>query len=125
MRIPVGQEVRPMSSPAPLDTAGRALAVWQTTRPWLWAVVVAFGGALLSAFGVGFSQVRHLDQVPGTYAQATFIAISALVGLAVMWRTKPSLGDYGFRSPLHLDRALWLLPLFAVPLILLAFTKVA
>jgi len=120
MRIPVGLESRPMSPPAPSDTAGRPLAMWQTKRPWLWAILVGIGGTLLTVFGVGFSQVRHLDPVSATYAQAAFVGLSALVGLAVMWRTRPSLAEYGFRSPKHLDRTLWLLPLFALPVVLVA-----
>ena len=109
-----------MSSPTASDGAGRPLATWQTKRPWLWAILVGIGGTLLTAFGVGFSQVRHLDPVAATYAQAAFIALSAVLGLAVMWRTRPSLAEYGLRSPRHLDRALWLLPLFSVPVTLVA-----
>ena len=107
------------------DFAARPLATWQTRRPWLWAVLVGVAGTVLTAFGVGFSQVRHLDPVAAVYTQAAFVALSALVGLAVMWRTKPSLAEYGFRSPLHVDRALWVLPLFAVPVVLVAFSGIS
>jgi len=90
----------------------------------VWAILVGIGGTLLTVFGVGFSQVRHLDPVASTYTQAAFVALSAVLGLAVMWRTRPSLADYGFRRPLHLDRALWLLPLFAVPVVLVALAGI-
>ena len=109
-----------MPSPTTSDGAGRPLATWQTKRPWLWAILVGIGGTLLTAFGIGFSQVRHLDPVAATYAQSAFIALSAVLGLAVMWRTRPSLADYGLRSPKRLDGALWLLPMFSVPVILVA-----
>jgi membrane protease YdiL (CAAX protease family) len=113
-----------MSLSAASDDVGRPLATWQTKRPWLWAILVGIGGTVLTAFGVGFSQARHLDPVSATYAQAAFVGLSALVGLAVMWRTRPSLAEYGFRSPLHLDRALWLLPLFAVPVVVVALVGI-
>lgn len=125
MRIPAGLESHPTSPQAPADSAGRPLATWQAKRPWLWAVLVGIGGTILTAFGVGFSQVRHLDPVSATYAQAAFVGLSALVGLAVMWRTKPSLTEYGFRSPVHLDRALGLLPLLAVPVVLVAVVGIS
>src|SRR5664280_741449 len=118
MRIPVEPEDRPVPRPTVSDCAARPLATWQTKRPWVWAILVGIGGALLTVFGVGFSQVRHLDPVASTYTQAAFVALSAVLGLTVMWRTRPSLADYGFRRPLHLDRTLWLLPLLAVPLVL-------
>lgn len=102
----------------------RPLATWQTRAPWLWAIVLGIGGTLLTAFGSGYSQVRQLDPLSATYAQSVFIALSALVGLAVMWRTRPSLAAYGFRRPRHLDRALWLLPLAALPVILVGFVGV-
>jgi len=120
MRIPAGLESRPTSPPAATDSAGRPLATWQTRRPWLWAVLIGIGGTILTAFGVGFSQVRQLDPLSATYAQAAFVGLSALAGLAVMLWTRPSLAEYGFRSPVHLDRALGLLPLLAVPVVLVA-----
>lgn len=124
MRIPVEVDAIPTLSTG-VDYAARPLATWQSRRPWLWAVLVGLGGTLLTAIGVGFSQVRHLDPVPATYAQAAFVALSAVLGLAVMWRTTPSLAEYGLRSPVHIDRALWLVPLFAVPVILVAFAGVS
>ena len=124
MRIPVEQASHPLSPPTAADSAGRPLAIWRTTRPWLWAILIGISGTLLTAFGSGFSQVRHLDVLSATYTQAAFIGLSALVGVVVMWRTQPSLADYGFRSPLHLDRALWLLPLVAVPVVLVAIVGI-
>jgi len=124
MRIPVEFEDRQVPPPTVSDGAARPLATWQTKRPWVWAILVGIGGALLTVFGVGFSQVRHLDPVASTYTQAAFVALSAVLGLAVMWRTRPSLADYGFRRPLHLDRALWLLPLLAVPVVLVALAGI-
>ncbi|WP_051215385.1 CPBP family intramembrane glutamic endopeptidase [Granulicoccus phenolivorans] len=98
------------------------LATWDTKHPWLWAIALAFGGTLLTAFGVGFTQTRQLDQPAATYTQAGFVALSALVGLLIMWRTRPTLAQYGFRRPRELDRTLWLLPLAVIPVILVATT---
>ena len=109
---------------AGLSRFTRPLAAWQTRRPWLWAIVVGLGGLILTAFGSGFSQARHLDPLSATYAQAAFVALSAIAGLVIMWRTRPSLADYGFRFPLHVDRGLWLLPLVAVPVVLVAFVGI-
>lgn len=121
---PLGLESRPMSRLPASDEAGRPLASWPTKRPWQWAILVGIAGTVLTAFGVGLSQVWHLDLVSATYTQAAFIGLSAVVGLAVMWRTKPSLASYGFRSPVRLDLALWLVPLFAVPVILVALSGI-
>lgn len=99
------------------DIQHRPLATWQTRHPWWWAIAVALGGTLLTAVGSAFSQVRQLDPIPATAAQAVFVGLSALVGLLVMWRTRPSLADYGFRRPRHLDRTLWVAPLALAPVI--------
>lgn len=108
--------------PQARDVDGRRLAAWKTRHPWLLAVAVGLAGTVLTAFGVGYAQARGLDVLEASYAQAAFVALSALLGLVVMWRTKPSLADYGFRRPRSLDRALWLLPLAALPVILVAFS---
>lgn len=105
-------------------TTERPIASWQTPRPWLWAIAVALGGTVLTAFGAGFAQVRQLDPVAATYAQAVFVALSALLGLVVMWRTRPSLAAYGLRRPVQLRRALWALPLVVLPLILVLWVGV-
>lgn len=114
----------PTSRSPASDGACRPLATWRTKRPWPWAILVGIAGTVLTAFGVGFSQVRHLDPMSATYAQAAFVALSAVLGLTVMWQTKPSLAEYGFRSPVRLDRALWVVPLLAVPVILLALSGI-
>lgn len=110
-----------LAQPTRSDHTAVPLAAWDTKRPWLWAVVVGLAGTVLTAFGAGYSQVRELDLLTATYAQAAFVGASALVGLAVMWRSRPSLADYGFRRPVHLDRTLWLLPLAVIPVILVGF----
>lgn len=114
----------PLAPPTGPDVTMRPLATWQTRRPWPWAIAVGVGGTVLTAFGAGFSQVRQLDQMTSTYTQAAFVAVSALLGLAVMWRTRPSLVDYGFRRPVHFDRVLWLVPLAVVPVILVVFAGI-
>ena len=106
------------------DVAPLQLATWQTRRPWPWAIAVGIGGTVLTAFGAGLSQARQLDPMTSTYTQAAFVAVSARVGLAVMWGTRPSLADYGFRRPRHLERTLWLIPLAVTPLILLVFAGI-
>lgn len=111
-------------APPTASEVARPLATWQTRHPWRWAIAVALGGTLLTAFGAAFSQVRQLDQLTSTYSQAAFVGLSALLGLAVMWRTRPSLAEYGFRRPLNFDRALWLLPLAVLPVILVAFAGI-
>lgn len=111
------------ASPAPEVNTGM-LAAWQTRVPWLWAIALGIGGTLLTAFGSGYSQVRQLDPLAATYAQSAFIAFSALLGLAVMWRTRPFLAEYGFRRPRQLNRTLWLLPLAVLPAITVGFAGV-
>lgn len=111
-------------APSPTSVGAPPLAAWQTRHPWRWAIVVALGGTVMTAFSIGYEQARHLTPLAATYTQAVFVALSALVGLAVMWRTKPSLAEYGLRRPRHLDRTLWLVPLALVPVILVASTGI-
>ena len=124
MSIPMENDVRPSRVPTMSAVAERPLATWQTRRPWLLAVVVALGATALTGFGVGISQAYRLDLLASTYLQAAFVGLSALLGLSLMLRTKPSLAEYGFRRPLHLQRALWVLPLVVVPLILVGFAGI-
>ena len=124
MRIPMDLDRPPSLDPTAADVAARPLATWGTRRPWVMAVVVALGATALTGFGVGMSQARHLDQLASIYTQAAFVGLSAVLGLSLMRRTKPSLTDYGFRRPLHLGRVLWVLPLAAVPVVLVAFAGI-
>lgn len=105
------------AAPAASDLAGRPLATWPTRHPWWWAVGIGLAGTLLTAFGVAYGQARELDLLASTWAQAAFVAASALLGLLVMARTRPTLADYGFRRPTHLRTALWALPLAVVPVV--------
>lgn len=113
-------------TPAPTlnDVEQRPLATWQTRHPWWWAIAVALGGTVMTVVGAAFSQIRQLDPVATTLTQAVFVGMSALIGLLVMWRTRPTLAEYGFRGPRHLDRTLWLVPLALVPVILVAATGI-
>lgn len=111
-------------APPTTPTSERLLATWGTGHPWLWGVAIGVGGTVLTAFGIGFGQARQLDPMASTYTQAAFVALSAVVGLIVMWRTRPSLREYGFRRPRHLERALWLIPLAVIPIILVVFVGV-
>lgn len=106
-------------------TIDRPLAAWSTSRPWLWALALALGGTVLTAFGAGFAQVRQLDAVATTWTQAGFVALSAVLGLVVMWRSRPALADYGWRRPTGLRRVLWALPLAVLPVILLGLVGLA
>ena len=112
---------------APIESSARVrpLATWQSRRPWLWAIAIGLGGVVLTAFGAGFSQVRGLGEPAATYTQAAFVGASALIGLVIMWRTRPSLAEYGFRRPRATADALWLVPLVALPVILLGSARLA
>ena len=112
---------------APIEASARLrpMATWQARRPWLWAVIIGLGGVVLTAFGAGFSQVRGLGEPTATYAQAAFVGASALIGLAIMLQTRPSLAEYGFRRPRAIADALWLIPLVTLPMILLASEHLA
>lgn len=112
---------------APIEASARLrpMATWQARRPWLWAVIIGLGGVVLTAFGAGFSQVRGLGEPTATYAQAAFVGASALIGLAIMLQTRPSLAEYWFRRPRAIADALWLIPLVTLPVILLASEHLA
>lgn len=125
MRIPQGIPDTPdLATPQPTRGAlvRNRLAAWDTKHPWLWAIALGLGGTLLTAFAVGFTQTRRLDQLAATYTQAALVGLSALVGLFIMWRTRPTLAAYGFGRPRQLERTLWLLPLAVIPVILVATT---
>lgn len=113
-------------APAPTlsDVDQPPLATWHTRHPWWWAIAVALGGAVMTVAGTAFSQIRQLDPVAATFTQAVFVGLSAVVGLLVMWRSRPTLSEYGFRRPRHLDRTMWLAPLALVPVILVAATGI-
>ena len=103
----------------------RPMATWEVRLPWFCAIVVGLGGVVLTAFGTGFSQARGLDEPTATYAQAAFVGASALIGLVIMWRTRPTLAGYGFRRPRAMADALWAIPLAALPVILVASAPIA
>ena len=107
-----------------LTTAARPLAVWHTRHPWRVAAAVGLGGVLLTAVGMGVVDTRGLDGAPALLVPAAFVGLSAVLGLLVMWRSRPSMADYGFRRPVGVGRVSWALPLVAVVVIVIATSEI-
>ena len=107
-----------------LTTAARSLATWDTRHPWRVGAAVGLGGVLLTAFGMGVVGARGLDGAPALLVPAAFVGLSAILGLLVMWRSRPSMADYGFRRPAGVARVLWALPLIAVVVIVIATSEI-
>ena len=107
-----------------LTTAARPLAVWHTRHPWRVAAAVGLGGVLLTAVGMGVVDTRGLDGAPALLVPAAFVGLSAVLGLLVMRRSRPSMADYGFRRPVGVGRVSWALPLAAVVVIVIATSEI-
>ena len=98
---------------------------WPVRHPWLVALGSSLVPVVLTAGGFAVAQVRGLDDL-GTYLTvAAAVTVSALVGLLIMWRARPSLTDFGLRTPRNAAGALWWAPLAAVVALVLLGSGVA
>ena len=109
----------PLPGGAPAVRPGRPLATWPLSpvRAWTAAAGLAVGGVVLTAAGSAMGQVLKLAEIPAVYLLAAVIALSALVGLVIMGRSRPAIADYGFRRPENLRAIAWALPVFALPVV--------
>jgi len=108
----------------PALAAARPMATWGTRHPWRLAAAVGVGGVLLTAVGMGVVDALGLDGDSALLVPAAFVGLSAIVGVLAMWRSRPSLADYGFRRPEGVARILWALPLVAVVVIVIATSDI-
>ena len=98
---------------------------WPVRHPWLVALGSSLVPVVFTAGGFAVAQVRGLDDL-GTYLTvAATVTVSALVGLLIMWRARPSLTDFGHRTPRNAARALWWVPSGAVVALVLLGSGVA
>lgn len=112
---PVASAVRP---------ADPALA-WPVRHPGLVAIGSSLVPVVFTAGGFAIATARGLDDL-GTYPTvAAAVTVSALVGLLIMWRARPSLTDFGLRTPRNAARALWWVPPGAVVALVLLGSGVA
>lgn len=92
---------------------------WQVSRPWL----VAIGGALVPVFfaslGFAVAQTRHLPDDRVYLVAGAAMLVSALLGLIVMGRARPSLSDFWFRRPVGARSLLGFAPLVVAVLVVL------
>lgn len=91
------------------------VATWRTRRPWATLALVALGGVVLTAAGSALGVIAELEPASATWVTAGFVALSALVGLAVMLASKRPPAAYGFRSPTQLREVWWAAPLWLAP----------
>lgn len=100
----------PVASVRPADPA----LEWPVRHPWLVALGSSLVPVVFTAAGFAVAQVRGFDDL-GTYLTvAAAVTVSALVGLLIMGRARPSLTDFGLRTPGNAAGALWWAPLAAV-----------
>ena len=98
---------------------------WPVRHPWLVTLGSSLVPVVFTAGGFAVAQVRGLDDL-GTYLTvAAAVTVSALVGLLIMWRARPSLTDFGLRTPRNAAGALWWAPLAAVVALVLLGSGVA
>ena len=101
-------------------TSANTPATLTLSRPWVTGTLLALVPALLTSVGFVVGQIRGLDPI-GTYASgAVAITACALIGLTVLGRTRPTLRQYGFRTPTNLRACLWFLPALAMPALVFA-----
>jgi membrane protease YdiL (CAAX protease family) len=74
---------------------------------------------VFTAAGSAVAQVRGLGDLASYLTIAFAVSVSALIGLLIMWRTRPSLADFGLRRPRNAAGALWWLPPVAVVVLVL------
>ena len=107
-------------SGAPVD----APAEFRARRPWLMGMALSLVPAVFTGMGFGLAAANGLDERAQTLGAAAGATLSALVGLLVMWRSRPSTIQFGFRSPRDLAKTWWLAPALVVPFVVLAATGV-
>ena len=107
-------------SGAPVD----APAEFRARRPWLVGRALSLVPAVFPGMGFGLAAANGLDERAQTLGAAAGATFSALVGLLVMWRSRPSTIQFGFRSPRDLAKTWWLAPALVVPFVVLAATGV-
>ena len=79
---------------------------------WSWVVAILFAlvPVVFTAAGSAAAQILQLSDVLSTLAIAAAAVLSAVVGLAVMARSKQRLTNFGLRRPTGLRGVVWLLP---------------
>ena len=92
---------------------------WPTRRPWLVAIGYSLVPVAFTAAGSAVAQVRGMDELASYLTIALAVTVSAVVGLLIMWRTSPSLADFGLRRPHNAAGALWWVPPVAVVVLVL------
>ena len=98
---------------------------WPVRHPWLVAIGASLVPVVFTAGGFAVAQVRGLDDL-GTYLTvASAVTVSALVGFLIMWRARPSLTDFGLRTPRNAAGVLWWAPPAAVVALVLLGSGVA
>lgn len=91
-------------------------AIWRTSHPTVWGLALSVGGLILTAVGAGFAAQRRLGDEATIWTLTGFVAVSALVGLTVMARSRPGLAAYGWRAPIGMRRIGFGLPLLIAPI---------
>ena len=114
-----------MTQLAPAVRPTEAAVTWPHRRPWLAAIGYSLVPVVFTAAGSAFAQVRGLSDLASYLAVALTVTVSAVVGLLIMWRTSPSLADFGIRSPRNAAGALWWLPPVAVVVLVLMGSGIA
>lgn len=98
---------------------------WNLRFPWLVALLCSLVPVVFAIASSVVVQVLELTGVPAHLVLTGGTVLSALVGLLVMARARPSLAEFGWRTPRHVKHALWFVPILLAEAALLATGDVA
>ncbi|WP_445997093.1 lysostaphin resistance A-like protein [Okibacterium fritillariae] len=103
-----------------IDHSPRDHAVWRVRHPLVRATGWAFVPVVFTAVASAVGQVGGLGDGPASLVIAAGAALSAVVGLLVVRRSRVSLPLFGFRAPARARDALWFVPALLTVVIALA-----
>lgn len=107
-------------STAPVIGDSPKIAQWTVRFRWLSAIAFAFIPVILTAAGSAVSQINGTDAATSALTIAAGAGLGAAIGLVVLWKSPPSIREYGFRVPIGVRSVWWFLPLPVTVLIVIA-----
>lgn len=94
---------------------------WHLRAPWRVALLCSFVPVVFAVASSVVVQVLELTGTPARLLLTGGTALSALLGLLIMARARPSLAEFGWRRPRHVKHALWFVPILLADPVLTAF----
>jgi membrane protease YdiL (CAAX protease family) len=107
-------------STAPVNGGTPKVARWTVRFRWLLAIAFALIPVILTAAGSAASQIAGTDEATSALIIAAGAGLGAAIGWVIMWKSPPSIREYGFQAPIGVRSVWWFLPLPVTVLIVLA-----